>query len=301
MDLNALTIFAHVAEAQSFSEASRRLGTPVSTISRKIAELEAGFSARLFERSTRQLRLTDVGRDILVHAKQTVEISDAVLATVSNQIAEVKGTLRLSAPPNVADSLLVPMITAFKASYPEVRVQAMVTDRVVDHISEGVDLALRVGPMKDSGLVTRRLMTYRHRLLASKTYLQVHGYPQNPKDLLKHRLLAFSHWTDENTWSLTRGKQSQKLSFKPDLAMNDYAGIARAIDDGTGIGELPPIVCIQAQRSEDLVEILPGWQFREVALSLVHLGGRHMPSHVRLYGEFAARYCKSNFQYISSD
>lgn len=292
-DLNALAVFGQVADAHSFSEASRRMNMPVSTVSRKVAELEADLGARLFERSTRQLRLTDLGRDVLGHAKQIADVNDAILATVSNQMAEVKGTLRLSAPPSVADSLLVPIITAFNASYPDVYVHVMITDRMVDHISEGVDLALRVGPLKDSALVARKLMTYRHRLLASRAYLETHGTPQVPDDLHAHRLIAFSFWNDENTWTLTKGNEIRKTGFRPHLAMNDYAGLARAIADGTGIGELPPIVCTDLQRSAELMDVLEGWKFREVTLSLVHLGARHMPRHVRLFADFAQQSCKS--------
>lgn len=295
-DLNALAIFAHVADAHSFSEASRRMNMPVSTVSRRIAELEADLGARLFERSTRQLRLTDLGRDVLSHAKQTVEIGDAVLATVSNQMAEVKGTLRLSAPPGIADALLVPIITAFNASYPDVHVHVMITERMVDHISEGVDLALRVGPLKDSALIAKKLMVYRHRLLASRAYIDAHGEPREPDDLHDHRLLAFSFWNDENSWTLTKGEQSRRVTFRPYLAMNDYTGLARAIADGTGIGELPAIVCTDLQRSTSLLELLPGWQFREVALSLVHLGGKHMPKHIRLFAEFATQACRHTGQ-----
>ena len=120
-DLNTLIIFAKVVEATSFSEAARRLGIPISTVSRKIAELEDQLGVRLLERSTRQLRLTDVGSEVLEQAQKGVEVSEAVDSVVSNQLAEVRGTLRLSAPPNISDSILAPLITAYQASYPEVR------------------------------------------------------------------------------------------------------------------------------------------------------------------------------------
>src|ERR1700712_5125218 len=126
-DLNSLMVFAKVVEANSFSEAVRRLIMPVSTVSRRIADLEDQLGVRLLERSTRNLRLTDVGAEVLEHAQRSVEINDAVCSIVSNQLSSVSGVLRLSAPPSISDSLLVPLIGAFQASYPNVRVQIFVT------------------------------------------------------------------------------------------------------------------------------------------------------------------------------
>src|ERR1700719_4160555 len=123
MDLNSLAIFAKVVEVNSFSKAGRHLKIPVATVSRRIAELEDQLGVRLLERSTRNLRLTDLGSDILGHARQTAELSDALDSIVSNRWSEVSGTLRLCAPPSISDSLVVPVVGAFQASYPNVRVQ----------------------------------------------------------------------------------------------------------------------------------------------------------------------------------
>jgi DNA-binding transcriptional LysR family regulator len=146
----------------------------------------------LLERSTRSLRLTDVGSEILKHAQRTAELSEAVDNIVSNLSSDVSGVLRLSAPPSISDSLLAPLVSALQVSYPNVRVQIFVSERVVDHIVDGVDLAFRIGKLKDSTLVARRILTYRHQLLASPAYLEKCKSPKTPHDLLGHRLLAFS-------------------------------------------------------------------------------------------------------------
>jgi DNA-binding transcriptional LysR family regulator len=122
-DLNALVIFAKVVEAKSFSEAARRLRMPVSTVSRRVAELEDQLGVRLLDRSTRALRLTDLGSEVLEHAQRSAEASEAVENIVSNRRSNVSGTLRLSAPPNISETLLTPLVTAFQASYPNVRVE----------------------------------------------------------------------------------------------------------------------------------------------------------------------------------
>jgi DNA-binding transcriptional LysR family regulator len=128
IDLNSLAIFAKVVETRSFSEAAKRLNMPISTVSRRVAELEDQLGVGLLERSTRNLRITDVGAEVFEHAQRSAEISEAVGNIVSNQSSTVSGVLRLSAPPSVSDTLLVPLVTAFQASYPDVRVQIRQSD-----------------------------------------------------------------------------------------------------------------------------------------------------------------------------
>jgi DNA-binding transcriptional LysR family regulator len=297
-DLNTLIIFAKVVEAKSFSEAARRLGMPISTVSRRIAELEDQLGVRLLDRSTRSLRLTDLGSEILEHAMRSAEVNDAVESIISNRLSNVSGTLRLSAPPSVSDTLLTPLVTAFQASYPEVRVQILVTDRFVDHIGDGVDIVFRLGELKDSSLVARKLLTYRHQLVASPAYLKTGEPPEKPQDLLRHRLIAFSYWRPESSWTFVHvnGRDRETLTFQPALSMNDFAGLTPALLAGGGIGDLPPVVQPELVRDGRLVEVMPQWRFRTLDLSLVHLGNRLMPRAVRVFKEFAAQMAPTLFQ-----
>lgn len=288
-DLNALLIFAKVVEAQSFSEAARRLGMPTSTVSRKVAELEDQLGVRLLERSTRQLRLTDSGAEVLEHAQKSVEVSEAIDSLVSNKLTEVEGTLRLSAPPSIADSVLAPLVTAFQASYPKVNVHAFITDRLVDLIAERIDLAFRVGPLKDSALVAKKILRYRHQLVASPKYIASIKEPREPNDLLSCRLLAFASWNEMNSWTFTNGGQKESITFNPYIAMNDYAGLAAALVSGAGIGDLPPIVAPSLLKKGKLVEVMTQWHFASVDVSVVHLGNRHISRPVRLFKEFATQ------------
>jgi DNA-binding transcriptional LysR family regulator len=167
----------------------------------------------LLERSTRNLRLTDVGAEVFEHAQRSAEISEVVGNIVSNQSATVTGILRLSAPPSISDTLLAPLVTAFQASYPDVRVQILVTDRFVDHISEGVDLVFRLGALKDSSLVARKLLTYRHQLVASPAYIDRVKPPETPQDLLAHACFT-SRSEDAKTAGLLLTKTALQKRFR---------------------------------------------------------------------------------------
>jgi len=290
-DLNALMIFAAVVKARSFSEAARRLKMPLASVSRRVADLEDQLGVRLLERSTRSLRLTEIGAEVLEYAQRSLEICEAVDSVVSNHQATVSGILRLSAPPNISESLLTPLLRAFRASYPNVRVQVLITERHVDHIADGVDLAFRVGVLKDASLVARRLLTYRHRLVASPEYLKKADPPQRPSDLLAHPLITFSYWKPETSFTFVHvnGKDTETVTFVPCLTMNDFAGLTPALLAGEGIGDLPPIVQPELVREGRLVEIMPSWHFPTSNLSLVHLSNRLLPRPVRVFKEFAVQ------------
>lgn len=288
-DLNALLVFAKVAEAGSFSEAARRLKMPVSTVSRRLAELEDKLGTRLIERSPRKLRLTDIGQDVLEQARRTVEIGEAVDGIVSDRLQDVVGTMRLSAPPSLSDSLLAPIVTAFQAAHPAVRLEIMVTERTIDPIAEGVDLTFHVGPLGDSAMVARRILRFRHQLVASPAYLGGVEPPRHPRDLAGHRLLAFSHFRPEYRWTFrhVNGRDQESVTFQPYLGINDFAGVTAGLLAGGGIGDLSPVVQPELMREGKLVEVMPDWHFPLFDLSLVHLANRHLSRPVRAFKEFA--------------
>jgi DNA-binding transcriptional LysR family regulator len=296
-DLNALSIFATVVESNSFSQASRRLNVPISTVSRRVAELEEELGVQLLKRSTRKLSLTEIGAEIFEHARHAVELDGAVNDIVGDHLAVITGTLRISSPPSVSDSLLAPLIAAVQDAHPQVRAQVFITERFVDLVSEGIDVAFIVGPIQDPALVSRTILSYRHQLLASPKYIDEHGSPRTPEELLGHRLLAFSFWRPENTWSFVNDDncETRSISFRPYMSMNDYAGIVPRLLDGAGIGEIPPLVRPELVRDGHLVEVMPEWHFPYFDLKVVHHGGRYVPRVVRVFTETAQRLAPALF------
>jgi DNA-binding transcriptional LysR family regulator len=296
-DLNALVIFAAVVEAKSFSEAARRLKMPLASVSRRVADLEEELKVRLLERSTRNLRLTEVGMEVLEYAKRSKEICETVDSIASDHQANVAGVVRLSAPPNISDSFLAPLLSAFRTTYPQVRVQVLITERHVDHIADGVDFAIRLGPLKDTSLIALPLLRYRHQLVASPEYLRKVDPPRTPEDLVRHPIVTFSYWKPETclTFVHSATKARQTVTLVPHLSMNDFAGLTPALLAGEGIGELPPVVQPHLVGQGLLVEVMSDWHLPTNDLSLVHLGNRHIPRPLRVFKEFAARTASTIF------
>ena len=290
-DLNALAIFAKVVEANSFSKAARWLNMPISTVSRRISELEDELGVRLIERSTRHLRLTDIGKEVLKHARQSVELTEAIDGIRLDRKSDLHGVVRLSTPPNISDTLIAPLVTTFQAAHPGVRVQILVAARPVDHLADGADVALRVGPLNDSSLVVHKILTYRHQLVASPRYLGEQKAPTSPQDLSNHHLIAFSPLKPEVHWTFRHAERGEEetVSFRPYLSMNDFTGITAALVAGSGIGDLPPIVKPELLRDGRLVEVMPDWHFPTFDLSITYLSDRHPARQVNAFKDFVCQ------------
>jgi DNA-binding transcriptional LysR family regulator len=286
IDRNAMALFVKVVENNSFSQAARREGVPVSTVSRKIMDLEKTLGVRLLERSTRKLRLTEIGQDYYERCRRGLEEFDAANLLITDQQKEVSGRLRISTPPSLSDIIIIPMVEAFQNEYPKVIVQCLVTDRHVDHFSDGVDLSLRVGEFGDSSLVARRLLRYRSVLVAAPEYLEKAGTPRHPTELPLHGLVAFSRWDTTVRWDFVKGTETEKIEIKPRVAINDYLGIQRAVIDGLGISEIPSIICGMALKDGRLVEVMPDWQFAPTTIAAIYPSNRNLSRVVRLFRDF---------------
>ncbi len=296
-DLNALVVFAKVVEANSFSKAARILTMPISTVSRRVSELEDSLGVRLLERSTRSLRLTDIGAEIFEHAQRSAELQDAVENIVSNKLSDIAGSIRITSAPSISDTVIMPLTLAFQAAYPNVKIECFVTDRFVDLIMEGIDIALRIGSMKDSSLFARKVLSYREILVASPDYLTKVVPPEKPEDLLQHRLLSFWYGKSLRTWRFhhINGTDRETITFAPSVSMNDFQGLSSALCPGGCIGEVPPLSHLNLVKSGELVEVMPNWRFAPLDLSLVHVSNRHIPQQVRIFKDFATNMIPTMF------
>ncbi|VAW93859.1 Transcriptional regulator, LysR family [hydrothermal vent metagenome] len=292
LDLNAMALFVHVVENKSFSETAKRVGIPISTVSRKISELEKSLGIRLLERTTRKLRLTEIGQEYFEYCRRGLEEFETGTLMINDKQAEISGTLRLSAPPNLGEALIVPIICAFQARYPKVKIKVFITERNLDFIKDGVDIALRVGDLDDSTLIARELIQYRHLLVSSKKYLTSAKVLNSPADLVSHLLITFGGWHAPSILKLSNQGETHKIKINEMLSINDYAGIIYAIEKGRGIAEIPSIVCDSLLKSGRVVEVLPNWHLPSTKLSVVYPSNKNIYRMARLFIDFCVEHIK---------
>lgn len=292
-DLNDMVYFAEVAERGGFAAAGRALGLPKSRLSRRVAELEAQLGVRLLQRTTRKLSLTGAGELYLSHC---VAMRDEALAAgeaVAQMQVEPRGTLRVTCPVTLAQSTLGYLVPRFMALHPQVRVDMRVTNRVVDLVEEGIDIALRVRPtLDDSGsLVVKNLGAASGQLLANPALLARQGRPEKPEDLARLDTVAMS-WVDGRaSWALV-GPQGQEfvLHHQPRYVADDLQTLKLAVLAGTGMSFLPESVSAAEQQAQLLVPVLPGWAPKPGVAHAVFPSRRGQVPAVRSFLDFLGQH-----------
>lgn len=287
LNLNDLVLFAAAVEQGGFAAASRRLGIPKSTISKRVAELEDALSARLIHRTSRAFTLTELGRDFYEHARAALIETEAAEAIVRRRQAEPSGTVRISASVPAAQLYLAAHLPRLARAYPKLQVQLDVTDRFVDVLQENVDIAVRshFAPLPDSGLVQRPVTVEPIILVASPGYLAGRGMPQSPVELQDHDgLLTGASLT---TWQLLHeGGERAQATPRPVFVANESAVLVGAAIAGLGLVCLPERMCRDAINATRLVRVLAEWRAGTVTTTLVMPHRRGQLPAVRATVEF---------------
>jgi DNA-binding transcriptional LysR family regulator len=283
MDLNEILVFTRVVQAGSFTAAAAELGMPKSTVSRKVTELEERLRARLLQRTTRKLGLTDVGRTYYDYCARIVaEIEDADRAVSSLQ-AEPRGLLRITTGTNV--SWLGSIVGEYLKRYPEVSVELVCTGRVVDMVEERFDLGLRAGALADSTLVARSLGVVRWFFVATPAYLKKRGRPKAPEDLNTHDCLLFGAGAAGRTLRLAKGEQSVQITPSTRMLVNDMDVLRGAATAGVGIALLPASQCVEELRARKLERLLRDWEVPATPVHLVYPTARYVTPKVKTFVE----------------
>jgi DNA-binding transcriptional LysR family regulator len=284
MDFNAVALFVKVVQYGSFSETARRTNIPVATVSRRIKELEKDLGFRLLERSTRYLRLTDTGTKFLEYANQGVEALETGLSLLNYDQLNLSGTLRLSIPPG-----FIPwrkLLQDFQARYPNVNIQLLVTERRVDLIEDGIDVALRIGDRKNYGAIARKLGSYRHLLVASPILLRKYGEPSHPKDLIKLPCASWKIPTDSKIWLL--GEQT--IQINPFFQVNDYLHLLELSLAGVCVTELPPFLAQDYVTEGQLKCLLTNYPLPLRELNLLYPSRKQLSRLVKTYLDFCSEW-----------
>jgi DNA-binding transcriptional LysR family regulator len=288
LDLNSLNLFVKVVQKGSFSAAAKFTGVPVATISRRVSELELSLDLRLLERSTRQLRLTEAGSTLFEFATRAVEEIEAGELALQEREGDIRGKLRLSAPPNFEPWW--PLIRQFQNKYPNVQVDLFVSERKVELIEDGIDVALRIGELVHQSAVVRKLYTYRHVLVATPEFIQHHGRPQTPAELSKFPCAVWSSKNSEPCWSLG----GQKIHLQAYIKANDFLHMRYLALRHDAITELPPFLAKAWLDSGEFVEILPEFPLPNYDVSLIYPSRKQISRVSRVYIDFcvenAAKY-----------
>jgi DNA-binding transcriptional LysR family regulator len=289
-DLNDLFYFAKVVEHGGFMAAGRALGIPKSRLSRRIAELEERLGVRLLQRTTRRLALTEVGSQYYQHCQAVLAEAEAADETIARIQAEPRGLVRVSCPELLAKSLLAPLLPRFLAAHPQVRIQLDATNRRVDLIEEGIDIAIRVrNVMEDSAnQVARTLGADRMVLVASPALLAARGAPRVPMDLLRYPCLTMSRPDGRGQWILLDGDGHEvRLQIDAPLLMtDDLVVLAEATANGLGVALLPRLVCQPYLADGRLRELLPDCHTPWGILHLVYPSRRGLIPAVRQLIDF---------------
>jgi DNA-binding transcriptional LysR family regulator len=283
MDLNEMLIFTRVVQLQSFTAGARRLGMPKSSVSRKISDLEERLGARLLQRTTRKLTLTDAGRIYYERCARIIgEIEEADQAVGRTQEVPC-GPLRVTAP--LAFSMLGPIVAEFLEQYPKVEVELVCTDRRVALVDEGFDVAIRAGQLDDSSLVVRSLGAIERVLVASPDYLKKKGAPRLPADLESHTAITFGAVAAPGLWALQAGERKVEVRVSSRLLVNDFEILLAAARAGIGIAWVPKFTCADDLRTGRLHQVLKDWCSTAVPVSVVYPTTRHLAPKVLAFVE----------------
>jgi DNA-binding transcriptional LysR family regulator len=283
MNLNEMLVFARVVQAKSFTTAAAELGMPKSTVSRKVSELEERLKARLLQRTTRKLSLTDAGRTYYDYCARIVgEVEDAERAVSSLQ-ATPRGVLRVTAPVNAA--FLGPIISDYLKRYPEVRIDLFCTARSVDLVEERFDLGIRAGALADSTLIAKSLGTAKWFLVATPAYLKKRGRPRSPDDLKKHACLLFGVGIDGAGLRLENADGAAHVAVSARLMVSDMDVLHDVVTSGLGIALLPAFRCVEELRAGRLERVLADWNAPSTTVHVVYPSIRHVSPKVKTFVE----------------
>lgn len=285
--LEAMSLLVHIADAGSLSAASRELGIPLPSVSRKLAELEAHIKTRLVVRSTRQLSLTDAGRDYVAASRRILQDVEQAERHAAGEYTAPKGEFVITAPLVFGRMHVVPVVCAFLAAYPEIAVRLALSDRTVNLLEDHVDVAIRIGDLPDSGLVAKSIGAVRRVVCASPQYLAEHGIPNHPRGLEQHACVTFEGLTSPASWGFVDGESNISVPIRSRLVVNSAEAAVHAAAAGVGLTRVLSYQMADMHGRKRLDLVLQNYEPRPWPVSLVHTGQGLLPLKIRAFIDFA--------------
>ena len=285
----AMHVFVAVVEAGSLSAAARRLREPLTNVSRLLSQLEAHVACTLIDRTTRRMMLTDAGRDYLKTCRQVLEELERAESRIAGQSTELSGELAITAPVSFGRLHVLPMIASFLDAYPRINARLLLIDRIVDLIEEGIDIAIRIGELPDSGLVAMRVGTLKFSVCASPNYLAQHGVPASIADVTERDCVTFSGMAGGSRWIFKSKRYGRKaVKVRSRLSVNNAEAAVEAAVAGVGITRVLSYQARSALEAGLLKPILERFEDTLIPVHLVYRPTRSDNPRVREFVQFAA-------------
>ncbi|MBC7578401.1 MAG: LysR family transcriptional regulator [Tardiphaga sp.] len=288
-DFEALAIFAKVVELRSFAATAAELALSTATVSKAVSRLEERLGARLFNRTSRRIALTDAGRTLAVRAARLLADGELAESEALAQSATPRGLVRLAVPMTFGTKVVAPLLPEFLAAYPEISIDLSLSDATVDLIGEGFDAAIRIATLPDSSLLARRLCGMPRYIVGAPAYFVRHGRPTHPLQLAGHRCLGYTYLSTPGVWHFSNaaGEQASVRPAGP-LRVNNGEALLPTLIAGLGIGDLPEFICGEALACGQLEAVLADWSQSESGVYLVTPPGGPRPARVEVLMEFLA-------------
>jgi DNA-binding transcriptional LysR family regulator len=282
VDLDGIAVFVKVVQAGSFSRAAKLLNMPNSTVSAKVADLEKSLGVTLLQRTTRSLHLTQAGEVYFRRCLRALEELQAAENELATERGETKGVLRLTAPVELGRSVLPPVLDVLMKRHPAIEIDLVITNRLVELVAENIDVAVRAGPLKDSGLIARRFDLGQFGLWASPSYLKNNSVPRNPDELKEHESLRFAPFTGRKI-QLSNGRERAQIALAGRITADDFETLRALAVLGWGIALLPSFLCTEEIKERKLVSVLPSWRGDSVTISVVYPAQRFVSPKIRAF------------------
>lgn len=284
--LDAMRVFVAVVERNGFSAAAQALDLSTAGVTRQIAALEKRLSTRLLNRTTRRVSPTSTGAAYYAQCVQLLAQFDALEAGIGAQALEPSGLLRVNAPVSYGIARLGPLLAGYRARYPQVQLDLSLSDRLVDMVEEGYDVAIRITRQPNPALIARKLADTHITLCAAPAYLDAHGRPQQPEDLAGHECLGYSYWGGGDSWQLRGPRGEVSVPVHGGLRANNGDVLREAALAGMGIILQPDFLIADALAAGRLERLLPDWEIAPIGIFAVYTSRNHLAPKVRSFIDY---------------